>query len=127
ELDVRVGAAHRASGLGGEPAVLVGGLVAHLPGAVHLVAETPRADGVRILVPVRDPAVGQRRGPGTEVAVLEQVDGGADASRPEVDRHDRVDVELAGPSAELVDADGVGFDRAPSQVEAARTLVERAD
>ena len=42
ELDRGVDAAHRPGDLGGEAPVLVGGLVADLPRAVHLVAETPQ-------------------------------------------------------------------------------------
>ena len=53
EFDVRVDLAHRAGRLGGDPAVLLGRLVAGLPGAVHLVAQAPQPDAEGVLVAVR--------------------------------------------------------------------------
>ena len=45
---VRVEDPHAAADLVGEAAVFVGGLVADLPGPVHLVAEAPDLDVVRL-------------------------------------------------------------------------------
>ena len=60
QLQARVDRCAWPGRLGGQPAVLVGGLVPDLPGAVHLVAEAPHPDAVRLVGAVRDPQVGQR-------------------------------------------------------------------
>src|SRR5690606_7858005 len=101
QLEVAVEGAHGAGGLGGEPAVLVRGLVPGLPGAVHLVAEAPHADVVRLLGAVGDAQVGQG-GAGRVVAVRQQVDGLGDAAGAEVDRHHGLHPGLAAPADELV-------------------------
>ena len=51
------------------------------------------------------------------VAVLDQVAGRVDAAGAEVDRHHRLDAAPGAPTRELVDADLVGLDRAPGQVQ----------
>ena len=94
QLQARVDHAHGSGGLGGQPAVLVGGLVADLPRAVHLVAQAPHPDAVRFLGAVRDPQVRQR-GAGREVAVFQQVQRLGDAAGAEVDGHHRLHPGLA--------------------------------
>src|SRR5690606_13288515 len=58
QLEGGVLLAHEAGGLGGDPRVLLGGLVPGLPGAVHLVAEAPHADAVGLGVAVLGALVG---------------------------------------------------------------------
>jgi hypothetical protein len=120
------GSTHGAGGLGGQPAVLAGRLVAGLPGAVHLVAQAPHPDVVRLLGAVGDAQVGQR-GARRVVGVLEQVEGLGDAAGAEVDGHHGLHARLAAPADELVDADLVRLGAVPGQVEPARAPVDRAD
>ena len=65
EFERRVERLHAAADLVGDAAVFVGGAVVHLPRPVHLVAETPDLDVVRILgavLPAQVAPVASRRG-----------------------------------------------------------------
>ncbi len=73
----------------GEAPVLVGRLVADLPGPVHLVAEAPQPHAVGVGGAVLDAQVGPPRAAGV-VGVLELVAGFLDAARPEVDGDHRL-------------------------------------
>ena len=126
ELEVGVGLAHRPRRLGGEPAVLRGGLVSDLPRSVHLVAEAPHPDGVRIGSTVGDALVRQRRARGV-VGVLEQVERLGDAAGAEVDGQHRLDTGPTGPLDELVDTDLVGLGAAPGEVAPHRAAITRPD
>jgi hypothetical protein len=106
ELEARVDHPHGAGGLGGEARVLLGGLVADLPRAVHLVAEAPHLDPVGVLDAVGAALVRPERAT-RDVAVLEQVEGLLDAARAEIDGHHRLDAGGPGPVHELVDAERV--------------------
>ena len=119
ELDRGVDQAHRLARLGREPPVLDRGLLPDLPRPVHLVAQAPQLHAVRLGVPVGHAPVGVAAA-GRRVAVLDEVAGGVDAARAEVDREHRLRARLARPAHELVGADLVGLDRAPGEVEAGR-------
>ena len=73
-------------------------------------------DAVRLLGAVAA-AAGPTGGAAGVVAVLDEVDGLLHAAGAEVDRHHRLDAGVAGPAHELVDADLVGLDGPPGQVE----------
>ena len=68
----------------------------HLPGPVHLVAEAPELDAVRLLGQPWPAQVGQRRAAGM-VAVFEQAARGVGAARAEVDGEHRLDAGGAAP------------------------------
>src|SRR5699024_6034039 len=125
ELEVRILLPHGASRLGGQAGVLLGGLVAGLPGAVHLVAQAPHADAVGLGAAVRGALVGQRdalRG----VGVLEHVQRLLDTAGAEVDRVHRLDLGLLRPGHDLVQTHGVRVGGVPGEVVAGRTLLHRA-
>ena len=126
QLQLWVELAEPARRLGREPAILLRGLVAELPGTVRLVAKAPHPHAERIRRTVRDPQVRERRS-ARMVRVFEHVERFRDPSRPEVDRQHRLDPDLAGPGDELMKAEGVRVGLVPGQVEPARTGVSRSD
>ena len=103
-----------------------GGLVADLPRPVHLVAEAPQPDVVRLRAAMTAPQVGPVRAAG-QVAVLHQVGRGLDAPGAQVDRHHRRQAVALGPGQELVGADLVALDRPPREVEPTRAPIPGAD
>ena len=117
---------HHLRGLVGDAAVFVGGLGLHLPRPVHLVAEAPELDVVRLVPAVLAAQIGQRRA-ARMVAVLDQVARRIAAARAEIDRQHRLDARGAAPVDEFVGAELVGLGRHPGEVEPARALRDRAD
>src|SRR5690606_15387954 len=90
KLDARVDEAHHLGGLIGDAAILLGGLAAHLPGSVDLVAEAPELDVVRLLPAVAAAEVGEL-GAGGMVAVFDQPAGLVRPARAKIDRQHRLD------------------------------------
>ena len=126
ELERAVEHLHAAPDLVGDAAVFMGGAVVHLPRPVHLVAEAPDLDAVRLLravLPAQVAPVAVAR----VVAVFEHGEGFGKTLRAEIDREHRLGAGLAAPADELVGADLVGFGRLPGIVEPDRTLVPGAD
>ena len=115
EFDRRVDQAHRDGGLRCATAVLGGTRVTDLPRAVHLVAETPGPDAVRLGMAIGRPPVGDL-GACRCVAVLDEVARRVGAAGPEVHREHRLHAGQARPGDELVGADRVGLDRPPGEV-----------
>ena len=126
QLDGRVDQPHRPARLGGQPTVLVRGLVADLPRSVHLVAQAPEPVTEGILGPVGDPSI-RPVGATRVVGVLQQVAGFLQPPGAQVDRHHHLGVDGLRPGVELVQSDGVRLGRSPGQVEPGRALVEGAD
>ncbi len=112
--------------LGSEAAVLGRGLVAGLPGTVHLVAEAPELEAVRIGRAVGDTQVAPT-GAARVVAVFEQVAGGVETAGAEVDGHVDVGPGELGPAGEFVGADRVGLGREPGEIETGRPVGNGAD
>lgn len=121
ELDRGVDLTHRARRLGREPPVLLGGLVAGLPGAVHLVAQAPQPDAEGVLVAVGGAQVGEL-GPGGVVGVLLELDGLLDAAGAEVDREHRFGLraDLPQEADVLGEAESIRLGGAPGEVELGR-------
>ena len=89
QLNGRIDHPHHTGCFCGELAVIVGLLMADLPGAVHLVAKAPQPHIVRILIPVTGAhiaVIGARR----QVAVFQNIFGVLCAARAEVDRHHNI-------------------------------------
>jgi len=100
--------------------------VTQLPLAVHLVAETPHPDAVRLDRTVRDAPVGQF-GSRAGVGVLQDVQCVEDSPGSEVDGVHELAVDLAQPGGELVEPDLVRLGGVPREVEASRTGLSRPD
>ena len=98
----------------------------HLPRPVHLVAEAPDPDVVRLLRAVLAAEVAPVAAAGV-VAVLEHGEGLVEALRAEIDGEHRRGAGLPAPADELVGADLVGLGRPPGVVEPHRPLVARPD
>jgi hypothetical protein len=126
EADGGVEPFHRSRRLGGKPPVLVGGLVADLPGPVELVAEAPQPHAVGLLGAVLAAQVGQR-GAGRVVGVLEQVAGLLHTAGAEVDRQHRLHAGVLRPGHELVEAERVGLHGLPGEVEPPWPVARRTD
>src|SRR6478736_1810895 len=126
QLEPRVELPHGARGLRGQLCVALGGAVAELPGSVHLVAQAPHADGMRLRGPVRRAQVGQSS-PRPDVRVLEDVEGLLYAARAEVDGVHQLAADLARPGRELVQADLVRLGGVPRKAEPARPILPRPD
>ena len=112
--------------LRGEPAVVAGRLVPGLPRSVHLVAEAPPADVVRLGATVLGPQVGEVRATGMRGVLLE-VEGLLDPSGAEVDGQHRLHAREVRPAHELVQPEPVGLRAAPREVAADGTSVGRPD
>ncbi len=112
-------------GLVGQMAVFQSGFVAHLPGAVHFVAQAPN---LKIMGPGH--AMGDAQvavfAAGGVVAVLHQAAGRVDAPGAQVNSHHNIGPGLFCPAGKLVYANEVGLRAAPSQVQALGTLGHRA-
>ncbi len=126
ELQLGLHLAHGTSGLGGDAGVLLRRLVTRLPGAVHLVAQAPHLDSVRVGRTVLDALVGPF-GATRNVAVLEDVECLGNPSGAQVDGHHRFDADLLAPLHELVDTHRVGVGRVPREVESGGPVLLGAD
>ena len=126
ELQVLVHHLHGAGGGTSKVGVVLGVLVADLPGAVHLVAQAPHAHVVGLGVAVV-PAHVRVLGTKLTVGVVEDIDGVLLATGAEVDRHHRLNLCLTAPLHELVQPEGVGLGGVPGQLAAGGTLGHRAD
>ena len=126
EVDTGVNPPHDGGRLGGQFAVGAGAPVADLPRPVHLVAQAPGLDAVRLLGAVTDPQVGQR-GPGPEVGVLDEVPRLRDAPGAQVDGVHHLGADQVQPAGHLAEAEGVALDAPPGEVEPRRTVLDRPD
>jgi hypothetical protein len=126
KLDARIDPAHHLGGFPRHRAVGRSGLVFHLPGAIHFIAEAPEFDAVRLL-----PAVGAAQirpmGATGMVAVFHEIARGVAAPGAEVDGHHRLDIGSPAPVHELIGAETVGLGAEPCQVEPRRPLLGRSD
>ena len=113
---VRIEHLHAAPDLVGDAAIFVGGAVVHLPRPVHLVAEAPDLDVVRVRRAVLAAQVAPVAAAGM-VAVFEHGEGFGEALGAEVDGKHRLGAGLLAPADELVGADLVGLAGLPGIVE----------
>ena len=125
-LDGGVNPLHDLRGFVCLAAVLVGGFRAGLPRAVHFVAQAPQLDVKRVFRAVLDAQVAPRSAGGM-VAVFNDVLRVENITRAEVDGVHDLRVRLLRPVDELMQTECVRLGRLPRQVEAARTLLLRAD
>ena len=77
-----------------------------LPGAIHLVAETPEADTVGLLATVASAQIAPMRA-ARMVAIFEQAARRVDAARAEIDGEHQLGPDERAPAGELVGAEGV--------------------
>ena len=126
QLEIRIDHTHGPGGLLRQAAVLIGRLVAHLPDAVHLVAQAPVAHVVGLGIPVPGPQVAEI-GAGRMVAVVQQIQGGLNAPGAQIDGHHGLRSHALAPGGKLVETHAVGFNGAPVGVQAGRTLVHGPD
>jgi len=126
EFDRGVGPLHHLGGFERGAPVLVGGAVAGLPRAVHLVAETPDFDAVWLFGAVSAALVGECGSAG-EVAVFDELLRLGRAAGAEVHGHHRGGVGFATPFHEFVGSEEVRFERFPREVEPGGALFARAD
>ena len=122
DFELRVEELERLGHLRGESAVFVGGLVADLPRAVHLVAQAPHLDAIRLISAVFPAQVTQGRPTGM-VAVLDQIACFGEPTGAEVDHHHRLTAYLPCPAHELIEAELVGIGGPPRQVQAGGALL----
>ncbi len=118
-----------AQGLGhfiGQAAVFLGGLVADLPGAVHLVAQTPVSDPERLRAAVGLTQIAPEAA-GRSIDVFDEIARFVEAARSEVDRQHHLRADGLAPLRELVHADRVRFRSVPGEVEPGRAPIARAD
>ena len=107
-------------------AVLVGAQVPRLPGAVHLVADAPVFDVVRLFRPVFTTQIGDGRA-ARMIAVFDEVRRIEDGARAHIHRHHGRDARLFAPLHELIGAELVGLRREPCKIEAGGPLLAGAD
>ena len=126
EFDRRIETLHQFSSLVCAPCILFRRHVTRLPRTVHLVAETPGLDLIRIATAVRDTFV-RPVGACGQVTVLDECGGFGSAPRTEIDRHHRLRAELFRPLHKLIGADLIGLDALPGVVGTHRALIARSD
>ena len=100
--------------------------VAELPVAVHLVADTPPLDAVRLWMPLSGPA----RSPESRAAavdVFQLLKRLLQSPQAGVDHDQRFGLELAAKLQEFVDAEVIVFDALPGAFPARRSAVPRTD
>ncbi len=124
QAQVRVDLAHGPRGLRGQPAVLLGGLVAGLPRPVHLVAQAPQPDPVGLVGAVLAAQLGAGGATGV-VGVLQQVARLAHTPGAQVDRHHRLDPGPGRERHELAEAELVGLHGFPGGVQPPWPLGDR--
>ena len=100
--------------------------VPELPAAVHLVADAPPLDPVRLGVAVFSAEATQGRVRGA-VGVLELLDGRGHLALTAVDDHQRLGIELAAQEHELVEPEIVVLHARPGRVLSRRPAVAVAD
>ena len=116
---------HELGGFEGELAVVLGAAVAHLPGAIHLVAESPHLHLPGIASTVLAAQAGHG-GVFGGIAVLHPLLGFGPRAGAEVGADVGLGAELLDVVEEFVGAEAVGLDGAPCHFEARRALVARA-
>ena len=127
QFHVRIDLAHAGGHGGGEHAVVLGGLVAELPRAVHLVAQAPHAD-IERLVGAVGAATFRQLGAAGHVRVLQQVQGLLQAARAQVDGlHQLVAAGFFQPFRHFVQTKLIGLGGMPCQVQATRPLITRTN
>ena len=126
DLDRIVRPAHDLGGLRRDAAIFLRTVGPRVPGSVHLIAQAPELDAMR-LIPAMRPAEFRQCGAARVIAVLDEVAGILRSPRGEVDNEHGLDAGEAAPVDELVGAESVGFDRLPSVIEAPRPLPDRTD
>ena len=94
--------------------------MADLPGAIHLVAETPKVNIVGIGSAMLHSKIAVIS-TGRQIAVFHKVSGGICTSSPQIDRHHRFCSHLTAPAHKLIQSELIGFDRTPGEFWTART------
>lgn len=126
QLNLGIDQPHRLRRLIGEPAVFLRRLLADLPRTIHLIAQTPGSDLVRLLITVAStqiaPVASSRM-----VAVFQQVAGRINAAGSQIHRHHDFGTNLLGPSGKLVRAYPIRFNCPPGQLQALRPRLNRAN
>ena len=126
ELDGRIGALHHHRECARFFHVVVGVHVPDLPAAVHLVAEAPVPDAVRLGVTVGSSEICPRRVAGA-VAVLDPRLGFVHRARAHVDADIGLGLDRAAVLDELVGAEAIRLLGVPGELGAPRPLVPGAD
>src|SRR5438045_3770153 len=97
-----------------------------LPGAIHLVAQTPIFDGVRFGVPMRRAQVSVVRAFG-RIAIFDEIGGLLNRACTQVDAEHRFCVNRLAKVYKLIRAKLVALDGLPGQFAPLWTLLARAD
>ena len=125
QFNGRVHPLHHLCGFVGDPAVLQGGLVAHLPGPVHLVAKAPEPDPQGVLLAVGDAHVAEPAAAGM-ICILYNIPGVLRPPGPQVDGIHDLRICLPGPVRELMQAHLVGLGGEPGQIQPPGTFRSHA-
>ncbi len=118
--------AHHFSRLLGDPSIFGGGLLADLPGTVHLVSEAPETHAMRLLETMRAAQVRIVSAAGM-IAVFDEMARLLGPARAEVDGEHRLHAGLPAPADELVRPELIGLRAAPGKIEPPRPLLARSD
>ena len=122
ELDRRIVPFHHLGRLARLARVFVHLQVADLPRAIHLIANAPIFDIIRVTVTVAGAQIGIV-GAGGGVAILDQIRGGLNRAGAHVDGQHRRAVDRLAEVHKLIGAEMVGLNRLPGQVATAGPLL----
>jgi hypothetical protein len=104
ELDRAIGPLHHLGCFRGDTTVFLRGFGLHLPGTIHLVAEAPELDTVRLFPAMRATPIRQLGSTGM-VAVFDQRAGRVPAAGAKVHRQHWLDIPGTAPVDEFVRAE----------------------
>ena len=126
QLDGGIDPLHHFGGFVGDAAIFHRGFVAHLPGAVHFVAQAPQLDAEGLLRAVLDAHIGELAA-ALVVGVFHHVPGVFGAPGAQVDGVHHLSVGFLRPVSKFVHAHRVGFRGEPGQVQSLGPLILGAD
>ncbi|MNS99307.1 hypothetical protein D3C72_1337060 [compost metagenome] len=122
----RIEALESLGGFVRQAAIFHRGLVADLPGAVHLVAKAPHFHAVGFFRAVAAAQIA-KRGAARKIHIFKEITGVIQTTGAKIDGEHHLDTGHLRPVGELVNADLVAFLGAPCEVEADGALVARPD
>lgn len=116
QLDGRIHHFHDPAGLCGQSSVLVRGFVAHLPRAVHFIAQAPELDIMGIFTAMAFAQITVIAA-ALQVTVFYDIFGILHAAGAQIDGHHGGGTRFFRPVHKLIEAECIGLDHIPGQLD----------
>src|SRR5258708_3706532 len=108
ELEGRIDQSHHLGSFSRGAAIFIGCLLAHLPGTIHFIAQTPEFDPVRLLVTVFRAQIAIK-GSASVIAVLHKIASFIRSPGSEVDAEHWLSPGSAAPFNKFIGTESIGF------------------